>query len=95
MPTKYEIVYQKEHGDQGNCDRCGFEDRMLETIETRNTTTLASGTIRLERLCRYCYESELGQIVKYKHYDSNTRALARGLCQALNVLELAVSKRNA
>ena len=38
-------------------------------------------------ICEFCYYTMLGTILKYsKQYTSDTRELAKGICQSLNLI---------
>lgn len=44
-------------------------------------------------LCKFCYETHLGNILNYsKQYQGDTVTLAKGLCQALNILYSEIRK---
>lgn len=93
MPDLYEVVSRNEN-DFPKCDRCDFEDAELLTIEGTGTVELASGATDIERLCRYCYATELGGFTPTlrpsTRVEPDTRLLARGIVHAFNAMELAL-----
>ena len=68
----------KEHKDGKftiECSRCGSEAPTIDLHEGLP-----------EHLCKFCYETELGTILKYRDQYPGQTTLTRALCKAFNML---------
>lgn len=73
---------KREGGFVRECERCNSPAALAEVGTSSDGKT---------KLCRFCYETELGTILAYPRQYEGLVTLTRGLCQALNLID---GKRN-
>lgn len=83
-----EYVLATRSGDIVGCFRC---DSAAPTTEVRSIHLSGEhdkpdAENQTKRVCKFCYETELGHILAYPRGNGDLPPLARALCQAFNLI---------
>lgn len=82
-----EYVIAEQDGEELGCYRCDSEAPTIGVIGA-HLAEKRDGDERAAyfRICKFCSETELGAIIAYPRRNPELVTLARGLCQALNIV---------
>ena len=75
MTTEYKLRKSRDGKSIHGCDLCSADAPTCMFCE--GATTL---------LCKFCHETELGQVIKYPNVAPHSISLARGIAQAMNLV---------